>query len=1132
MLKHLLTFFFIFQLLFSFSQEISGVLSNKEGETVPFGTIYLKNLKNSCRSDINGVFVLDLKGVQMPLSDSIIISYIGYETFKQAVYITNENTILNIILTQSIKELDEVKVIALKFYPPIEIVKKAIEFQKDNYIQDYTISRGFYRETVKEEDKWILLNEAVIDLKYSPYPQKKFQNRALHVGYYKYDKLPWNLSVHSVFRHLYRYIGFIPIDRDQVKIVSSRVSLNQTVNGIEASPVGGPGDLIALDKLKYLYDFLDPKIMDQYTYKSKGQMNYNGELCYIIDFYPKEKVVQSISIGENEKMQFPIFLGRIYISGKTFAILNMEFELADNLNFRATFSNVAETPFFLKCKVEYKQFNGKWMINSIETEQRRSELSGRKKVNYTCFRSLKLEEPKYEKVRFNKDSIAYITKSFQLRYFDNKYNVNFWKEYEKTSNYPAIPKDILFDLEKEASLENQFLSLNLPIDSISKPKADKINFQQIYLTDTLSNPYKWLSEKGSIKTLEYIKKENSYYDAVLYKINDSVKGFHYRYNNMYEESDLPKSTSVRVYTENNVNYSYKQSNNGHTCIYKIVNDSIEELILDLTNLSANKINFSRFELKFSNKGQLAYVYSEKGGYSKTLIINDSDKDDTLLFIKDFYWFNDSTIVYTKYDETNRAFQLRSFALHDKLDNILYEEKDNRFNVRLEASTSGEYLFFISGNLEQDEYSYITSKNKQIALIPITKRKDNHAYTIDHKIGELFYVSTNKSIGKYEIAEISIEKPNIENWKTIYSTKNPIEDFYITKDYIVVKEYNTTSNSLICIKLSNNRVKEIPFDENIYSVYIDKNSTDSTNIISVEYNSPQTPYINYKINLEYLTKTIVEKVGLTNNTQCTSKVIYAIANDKTKIPISIFFDESKINDSTKFKGIILKSYGAYGFRESPDFNGEDKVYVDLGFIVAFAHVRGGGEFGSDWHDQGKLLNKINTFEDYITCAKFLTSEYQIKPKQLTGYGASAGGLIMGYVANNYPELFGTLVFDRPFLDVTNSMMDSTLTLTTMEYLEWGDPRNKINYDYIKSYSPYQNIKKQNYPNMIFFGAYNDLQAPYWQIASSVAKYRDNNTSNSLILMKINMETGHNNNENTANLAGKYGVILYTLNMLNK
>ena len=1132
MIKYTTTFIFLFYFLFAYTQEIKGTLSDKEGDKLPFGSIYLKKSKIACRSGIDGKYVLNLKGIQTPILDTIMVSYIGHELFKKAVFITGENTMLDIVLTQNAKELSEVKIIALKSYPPDEIVKKAIKYQKENYIQDYTLSKGFYRETVKEEDKWIVLNEAVIDLKYSPYPQKNFQKRALHVGYFKYDKLPLNILGSSVFRHLHRFVDFIPIGRDQVKIVSSRVSLNQTVNGIEASPIGGPGDLIALDKLKYLYDFLDPEIMDKYSYKSKGQINYNGELCYLIDFFPKEKINQMVNFGPNYKMHFPIFLGRIYISGKTFAILNMEFELSDDLNFRASFINVVETPFFLKCKVAYKQFNGKWMINSVETEQRRSELSGKKKVNYTCFRSLKLEDPKYEKVKFKRESIAYITKSFQLRYFDNKYDENFWKEYEKTANYPPIPKAVLSDLEKETSLEKQFLSLNLPIDSLPKPIADKINFQQVYASDTLNNPYNWMKQKDGEKTLDYLKKENAYYDAVLYKINDSITGFHRRYNNLYDESSISKSTTIQTYTENNVNYTFQEAENGHTCIYKIVNDSTKELKLDFTKISENKIKFSRFDLKFSDKEQLAYVYAEKGAYSKTLIIKDVNVEDTIFLIDDFYWFNDSTIVYTKYDETNRAFQLRSFELQSKVDKVIYEELDKTFNVRLEKSTSGEYLFFIAGNLEQDEYSYVTAKNKQIELVSISKRSEKHAFTIDHKIGDVFYASRNKSKGKFEIAEISIENPNIENWKTIYSTQNPIEDFYILKDYIVVKEFVLTSNSLKSIKLSNYNVKEIPFDEDIYSVYLYKNAIDSTNIISVDFNSHQTPYISYKINLEDFTKTIVEKVGVTDKTPCISKVIYAKADDKTKIPISIFYDESMITDSTKFKGIILKSYGAYGYREAPDFNGEDKVYVDLGFIVAFAHVRGGGEYGTEWHDQGKLLNKINTFEDYVACAKFLTKEYKIKPKQLTGYGASAGGLIMGYVANNYPELFGTLIFDRPFLDVTNSMMDSTLTLTTMEYKEWGNPSDQIQYEYIKSYSPYQNIKKQSYPNMIFFAGYNDVQTPYWQIASSVAKYRENNTSNSLILMKTNMVSGHNNNQNTANLAGKYGVILYTLNKKNK
>ena len=260
-----------------------------------------------------------------------------------------------------------------------------------------------------------------------------------------------------------------------------------------------------------------------------------------------------------------------------------------------------------------------------------------------------------------------------------------------------------------------------------------------------------------------------------------------------------------------------------------------------------------------------------------------------------------------------------------------------------------------------------------------------------------------------------------------------------------------------------------------------------------------------------------------------QILHVKSMDGTTVPMTLCFNKS--HDKIPIKGVILKAYGAYGFIQHPTFNREDKIYTDLGFVIAYAHVRGGGELGSNWHEQGRVLNKIQTFDDYITCAKFLTSKFNLESKQLIGIGASAGGLIMGYVANNYPELFGTLIFDRPYLDVINTVMDSSLVLTTMEYKEWGNPNNLECYQYIKSYSPYQNIKKQNYPNMLFFAGYNDVQTPYWQIAKSVAKYRENNTSNSLILFNTNMSTGHkgsvNSNINTANLAAKYSIILQSL-----
>ncbi len=319
---------------------------------MPFAYVRLKKTNIAVRSDQEGKFKVSLIGLNLPLEDTIIVTYIGYNNYIKKVILSTSNPVASIKLEEQIHEMDEVQIVALHPFPPIDIVKFAIKNQKDNYIQNTTLTNGFYRETIQEEDKWIQLNEAVIELKYAKYPQKHFLNKAVYTGYYKYDILPWNMAPSSIFTNLYRFPGFIPIHKDQVKIISSRHSLDYSKNGINVNPIGGPGDLVATDKIKYLYDFFDPKLIDKYKFKLAGQTHYKGELCYIIDFIPLDIENNKIYHSLDEKMSVPIYMGRILISGKTFTVVNFEFELVEQIKFFPRLSNKTDTPYYLKCRVD------------------------------------------------------------------------------------------------------------------------------------------------------------------------------------------------------------------------------------------------------------------------------------------------------------------------------------------------------------------------------------------------------------------------------------------------------------------------------------------------------------------------------------------------------------------------------------------------------------------------------------------------------------------------------------------------------------------------------------------------------------------------------------------------------------
>jgi protease II len=1129
----LLSLLILGNLYSSFSQEITGTIKNTNGEPLPDASIYLLDSKVGTTSNKKGGFHLKiLKEIIYPKLDTIVVSYVGYDTYKKAVNLKIVNQKNHIILENSLTQLKEFEVKVLTPYSPEKIIKLAIKKTKKNYSQDYTLSNGFYRELIKEEENWIELNEAAIQLKYVSYPQKGFLNQAFH-AYYKYDHLPWNRSPSSPFINMLRFTSFLPLHKDQVYLVSSRISLNHGKYGKEVSPVGGPGDLVALDKIKYRYDFFDPKLMKQYTYKLRREAYYNGEKCYVVDFHPnksnKKRIFQSLS----KKMKYPIYSGRIYIAAKTFAVVHFQFQLSKNIDLSIYIgSGGYGIPDFIKVSVDYKKYAGRWMLNTVNTEQRKNKLIGNKEVSYTCLRTLKLEEPQEKKVTFNTDSIAYLTKSIQLRYFYNKYNEEFWGKYEKTKSYPPLSKKIKADLEKTTPLAKQFLSLNLPVDSVKFPIAKKVAHQHIYPIDTLLDNYHWLSNKDSAAVLNYLKAENTYYNDVIFKLSDSIKGFYFRYNNTFKPY-VDTTKTGNYFTLNNLKCRYKKAENGNVGLYNVLNDNTDELILDRTQAGKGKVNFWIENTQLNTKQQFAYTYSERGAITKTLVVSAFGSNhpiDSISNVYEFTWLTDTTILYTKTDAAGRSLELRAYDLNTKTNSLLYEEKDQTFDVSIKRATSGSYIFIVVENMDEREYYYINYNENRITLNPIVKRLENHNYIIDHKQGHKFYGITNKTKGKFEIVEFPVNQPSIENWKTLYATTNPIEDFYITKDYIAIQEYDKTTLSLKYVHKATKKVSQMEFSDEIFSFYFNKRKSDTSNTLQIDYESPKTAYTTYIIDLATAHKAITaQEVFKFDKKTYKVEVSTALSKDTIKIPITLFYDEALIKDGVK--GIILKSYGAYGAKYYPEFSRADKMYVDGGFIIAFAHIRGGGELGEEWYKSGKLFNKVNTFEDYVACAKYLTQAYKIKPKQLVGYGLSAGGLIMGYVANNYPALFGTLIFDRPYLDVINTMMDSSLALTTMEYDEWGNPNDSVNYHYIKSYSPYQNIKKQAYPNMLFFSGYHDEQTPYWQIVKSVAKYRANNTSKSLILLNTDLNAGHRGSTsfsaNTNKLGGKIGLIQYAL-----
>ena len=393
------------------------------------------------------------------------------------------------------------------------------------------------------------------------------------------------------------------------------------------------------------------------------------------------------------------------------------------------------------------------------------------------------------------------------------------------------------------------------------------------------------------------------------------------------------------------------------------------------------------------------------------------------------------------------------------------------------------------------------------------------YLVKEYGGEL-YILTNKDNPNRRLYSSDLQDTSFSKWTKLAKGKKHIviEDFLITNDFIVVLERVKGFQRIRYKSKTSKKWKDIPLKEKFCSIELEEEKS-TTNAVNFIYSSPITPYTSFsfdiasqKLQILYKPKMAWELVARYFNIQQLS----ATSKDGTKIPVTII---RRKDHGKSQRGLILKVYGAYGASYGGNFNEEDIALLNDGFTITYAHVRGGGELGGKWYAEGKLLNKKNSFDDYIACAEYLIKKGYTTSQYLVGYGNSAGGLIMGYVINERPELFNTVILDHPYLDVLNSMMNDSLPLTTDEYKELGDPRKLEVYKYMKSYSPYQNIKKQAYPNLLFIAGYNDEQTKYWQVAKYVASLRENNTGKSVILLKTNMQGGHMNNLNQNGLKEK-------------
>ena len=688
----------------------------------------------------------------------------------------------------------------------------------------------------------------------------------------------------------------------------------------------------------------------------------------------------------------------------------------------------------------------------------------------------------------------------------------------------------------------------------SIPKINKIlNTIKIHNEELIDN-YSWIKQKDwkevilnpnklNAQVKKYLDEENLFKENQLKDIKDIEKKLFEELKSKIknEDNSVPKK-------DGDYFYGYKYNKNSEYPIYyrKNITKNSEEIILDCEKKSKTHTYFNVASISHShNHKSVAYNIDTNGSEYFSIFVEDIDKKEILSpEIKnttgDIIWSLDNNyIFYVGLDQNHRPTKVfkHKIGSDTNKDLLIYEEKDPSFFCSINLSKTKKYLFIRTADHETSEYLFINLQLNEITPVLFKKRIKKIEYDLEHH-EKFFLISTNTDEAKNFKIMISHEQ-SYQKWEEFiaYEKDNLILDFILLKDWLVRLERTEGSENIIILNLNNKDQHKISFDEEAYNLSLDHGYEYETDTFRYSYSSPTTPksIFDYdcKLKKQELKKTQEVPSGH-NKDDYICKKIFATAHDNEKIPITILYKKGVKLDSNNY--LLLYGYGSYGISIPSNFSTNRLSLVDRGIIYAIAHIRGGKEKGYEWYENGKLLNKKNTFLDFISCAKKLCEDKYTSPKKIIAQGGSAGGLLMGYIANESPDLFLGIIAQVPFVDICNTMLDEDLPLTVTEIPEWGDIKNdKKSFLYVKSYSPYDNVKKQNYPHMLVTGGISDPRVTYWEMTKWVAKLRENKTDNNLLLLHMNMTAGHSGASGRFDylkeIAMEYGFVLKICKMLS-
>jgi oligopeptidase B len=677
---------------------------------------------------------------------------------------------------------------------------------------------------------------------------------------------------------------------------------------------------------------------------------------------------------------------------------------------------------------------------------------------------------------------------------------------KKSAYYLALLGALLFNsVNAMAQTENP-----MPTPPAARKVEKKIDLHGEVLIDN----YFWMRQKSSPEVIAYLEAENAYTDAVM-KPTGAFQEALYK-----EMLARIKETDVNVPYKYGDYFYYSRTEQGKQYpIYARKRRSLtaaEEITLDLNELAKGLKFFSIDQYAVSNDGNLlAYTADTTGFRQYKLHIKDLRTGrllpDTAERVTSLAWANDNkTLFYTIEDPVSkRSYRFYRHTLSQAADDLLYEEKDELFNIEASRPRSRAFIILTSGSFNNTEVRYVPADRPNEPLKVVLPRESMHRYYVDHH-GDRFYIRTNEGAKNFRLVSAPVNAPDKKNWKEVIPHRPEVllEETDFFADYFIAYERDKGLQKMRVTDFKTGKVHNVEFPEPVYSAAPSANLEFNTSVLRFTYQSLITPASVFDYDMKTRKRTLLkqtEVLGGYDQSQYGSERIYATASDGVRIPISIVYKKDLRRDGQR--PLLLNGYGAYGYPLPISFSSSRLSLLNRGVVFAIAHIRGGGEMGEVWHDQGKMMMKRNTFTDFIAAAEHLVGEKYTSKDRLIITGGSAGGLLMGAVLNMRPDLFKAAVVQVPFVDVINTMLDETLPLTVGEFQEWGNPKIKAEYDYLKTYSPYENIAEKDYPAILVRTSLNDSQVMYWEPAKYVARLRATKTDKNLLLFKTNMGAGH-------------------------